>query len=137
MKNSAILSCTFTVIYLIFILITSANCQRRRRQFDPAPDLPSHLPAPPKPSAPAPPPSNASGAGTGQIGGFLEGQPPLPPPQNGPLGLAPGQLVPFGLNHIILIIVPTFKTQFRKNQEWFTSKVKVSMPITGKFTNEP
>lgn len=123
-----------------------ANCQRR--QFDPAPELPSHLPAPPKPKPPpkAPAASNTTGGGAGQIGGFLEGQPPLPPPQNGPLGpgLVPGQLVPFGLNHIILIIVPMFKMKFQKDQEWFTSKVKISMPITGKYifininsTNDP
>lgn len=140
MYGSTIVRCTFCIL---FILITSTDCQRRRRQFDPAPDIPSHLPSPPKASASAPPPSNAGGGGAGgQIGGFLEGQPPVPPPQNtpfGPLGpgIAPGQLVPFGLNHIILIIVPTFKMKFHKNQDWFTSKVKISMPITGKLKNQP
>lgn len=79
----------------------------------------------------------------GPIGVGLASAPPVIPPQNnpvspfepgggplGPNGLPPG-FVPFGLNHIILIVVPTFKAKFHKLPSWLHSNVKVSMPITG------
>lgn len=120
--------------FLVSLLFSLVVCQ-----FDLSPDLPSHLPSPPKKPDP-PPATNAAGNGTTPAGAGLPANPPVPPPQNVPLGpgligpaVLPGDLVPFGLNHVILIIVPQFKTKYHKLPHWLESSIKISMPVTGRI----
>lgn len=80
--------------------------------------------------------SRQDGPGGDSIGGFIGGALPNPPPQNVPVGPGLGpdlgpNFVPFGLNHIILIILPQFKTKHPKLPAWLSSSIKISMPITG------
>ncbi|CAL8109978.1 unnamed protein product [Orchesella dallaii] len=106
----------------------SGHVESQKRQFELAPSLPAHLPAPPSPS------SSHSGGGGGGSSNLILGIPNPVPPQNNPpipgLGPPSDDLAPFGLNHIILILVPQFKTKFRNLPDWLNSNVKVSMPIT-------
>lgn len=129
--------------FLSLILIIVSIVRKAHGQFDPFPEIPSHLPSPPKADAGAPAARQNADGGAANIGGFFGGSPPLPPPQNnpfvgpgGPVGPGPGppppELVPFGLKNVILIMVPQFKTTFKRLPKWLTSSFKISMPISGK-----
>ena len=129
--------------FLVYFFIISSLFQstliltvEAKRRADSEPDLPSHLPSPPK----AGPEGSSVPGNSNPADSLFTRIPPLPAPpvpsDDSPHSGAihPGPNVPLGLEKIILILVPQFKMKIRRTPKWWGANVKMSLPITGELS---